>query len=648
MTDSQDNGLLISALSYAENYGYRVFPCVPGGKTPLTKHGVLDATDDLDQIEKWWRDNPNANIGIACGPESNLAVVDVDVQKGGDINDLLFGGLDQMVFNTLKAATGGGGLHLFYNYPQDFELKNSVSVLAPFIDVRAAGGYVIAPPSVHASGKEYLFINPECDRLLDFPQPWIERLRSAKHSAVSSFSANGQAGTYSHSNGNGNGHNSGLFVPPPHENLIVPETVSQGARNQELTRVAGSLRRIGLNQTELFAALREINKRICVPPLDEQEVSKIAYSVARYKPETAMNAVSDSKIGDAGDDSDDAVLLNTIKPFLLDDAFFNLTFEQKEILGFHIGKRDIAIIQAATNAGKTTLLRNVALCMAAGRRFWPFFEGARPVKLAYFDFENDIQDCQGDIQKMLDAFTPDERKLIAKNFIIVPKGLMDGDLFQFNTNEKWAETLIARNAVEFVFVDNVSAAYDLNDENSNAEVKRKIIKPLTRMALKNNCAFVFAHHYGKGKNELESAGVHAGRGASNLQGLSRTVINMFGDVSKGEPVTIECAKRKTDGGQNYREVFKLEADRWFHHTTIVPPPKKKTAYQSIREHFENVLFPDSLSTREVIEIFEKDFSSDAVKKALNELYKDGFLDRPKHGFYCGKPASGKTSPGANF
>ena len=313
-----------------------------------------------------------------------------------------------------------------------------------------------------------------------------------------------------------------------------------------------------------------------------------------------------------------------------------MKFEEKEILGFHIGKRDIAIIQAATNAGKTTFCRNASLCMAAGRRFAPFFEGLRPVKIAYFDFENDAQDIQKDLKQMFEIFTDEEKENIKKNFIVIPKGLKNGELFQFNTHEKWANSLIKSNNVEFIIVDNVSAAYDLNDENSNAEVTKKVIKPLLKMAYTGDCAFLFAHHYGKTKNELESAGVHAGRGASALQALSRTVINMFGDVSKGEPVTVECAKRKTDGGQNYREVFRLEDNRWFHHTTIVPPPKKQNAYQAIRQFMKSVIYPDMVATADIISKFEFDYEANSIKKTLAELFKDGFLEKPKHGFYCNK------------
>lgn len=118
------------------------------------------------------------------------------------------------------------------------------------------------------------------------------------------------------------------------------------------------------------------------------------------------------------------------------------------------------------------------------------------------------------------------------------------------------------------------------------------------------------------------------RGASAPQSLSRTVINMFGDVSKGEVVNVECAKRKTDGGQNYRETFKLEPDRWFHHTLIVAPPKKRTAYQAIRSFMESVLYPNVKKTGEIIVEFEREFTDVSVRKAVSDLFRDAFLINP--------------------
>lgn len=642
MQSAVNPSILDHALGYASEFGWAVFSChsvsddgfctcgkancKSEGKHPRTQKGSLDATKDEADITVMFAGAIGShNIGIATGSISNLVVVDVDQDKGADINDLLFDGIDQTIFNTAKVKTGAG-LHFYYRLPTGATIKNSASRLGKFIDIRGDGGYVIAPPSKHISGRHYEWLNANADgslaNILDFPKAWINKLEQPLPS--SSVSPNQNANP--------------LVIPAVQPGVILPDSIDQGKRNVELTKIAGALRSKGLSEAAIYAALHVENQRICQPPLDDKELHQIARSVSRYKPHEVHGQVSD----DPNDPNAPADYENTLTPFLFGD-FLDVSFEEKEILSFHIGKRDIAIIQAATNAGKTTLLRNVALCMGAGRAFMPFYEGNRPIKVAYFDFESDAQDVQRDLREMYQAFTPSEAKLLRNNLIIIPKGLKDGELFQFNRHEAWANELITKNNVEFIIVDNVSAAYDINDENSNAEVTKKIIKPLLKMAYKGNCAFLFAHHYGKGKNELESAGVHAGRGASALQALSRTVINMFGDVSKGEPVNVECAKRKTDGGQNYSETFKLEQDRWFHHTTIAAPPPKQTAYGAIRRWMEQILYPETRTMGEIIAEFESRFSEIQIKRTVMELYKDGFLDRPKHGNYCGK----KITPDVN-
>ena len=72
------------ALAYAK-IGMAVFPLVPRSKNPATEHGFLDATTDTQQIEVWWKRNPNYNIGIATGQMSGgLVVIDLDMDEAKD------------------------------------------------------------------------------------------------------------------------------------------------------------------------------------------------------------------------------------------------------------------------------------------------------------------------------------------------------------------------------------------------------------------------------------------------------------------------------------------------------------------------------------------------------------------------------------
>lgn len=153
--------------------GWRVFPvheitphghcschrgteCERPGKHPrIGEDWNAEATTDRVKIEGWWQRWPTASIGIVCGEGSNLTVVDADASDGkpGLINLTTMcaqhGGLPP----TLVVETGGGGLHLYFKF--NARLATGNDVLAKAIDVRNNGGYVIAPPSLHKSGKRY-------------------------------------------------------------------------------------------------------------------------------------------------------------------------------------------------------------------------------------------------------------------------------------------------------------------------------------------------------------------------------------------------------------------------------------------------------------------------------------------------------------
>ena len=143
----QPDSMLEAALAYARA-GYPVFPCREDRKEPATAHGVNAATTDLEQIERWWDENPNYNIGYHPGGADQM-VVDYDVGS-----DQEYIPVDGMTETLLVALTPSGGSHAYYALAEGEKAANSASKLGPKVDVRGYGGYVLVPPS-QVNGKPY-------------------------------------------------------------------------------------------------------------------------------------------------------------------------------------------------------------------------------------------------------------------------------------------------------------------------------------------------------------------------------------------------------------------------------------------------------------------------------------------------------------
>lgn len=177
--------------------------CSSAGKHPRTRNGVLDATTDVGRIDAWWAHNPNDNIGLAAGG-NGLAILDVDPKSGGEesfarlADYALTKGVDLM--DTMIQRTGSGGMHLVFSAP-DGGIKNGANVFGtdmPGIDTRGRNGYIVAWPSVHASGDMYEWF----DFLRD-PTPWPELLtalidppKMAPPAPVRTYSASGSKERY--------------------------------------------------------------------------------------------------------------------------------------------------------------------------------------------------------------------------------------------------------------------------------------------------------------------------------------------------------------------------------------------------------------------------------------------------------------------
>jgi putative DNA primase/helicase len=185
------NDLSSAALAYAHR-GWRMFPlhgivkgvcscgrldCSSPGKHPLVRQGLYEATTDEVVIRRWWTQWSRANIGVATGEGSGIAVVDIDLPAAfGALECLMHG--SQTLPLTLTALTGGGGVHLIYR-SHDGQLGNSAGRLPGIrddlsgVDLRANGGYIVAPPSVHHTGNRYEWLDEDREPV---PVPtWLRR-----------------------------------------------------------------------------------------------------------------------------------------------------------------------------------------------------------------------------------------------------------------------------------------------------------------------------------------------------------------------------------------------------------------------------------------------------------------------------------------
>jgi hypothetical protein len=254
MEGPQPGAMASSALAYGAR-GWSVIPMRPCGKRPLLAwREYQQRIAGADEIARWFRRWPDANVGVVTRRISGIVVVDVDIRHGGPHSVVDAEARNGPLQDTVEAATGGGGRHLYYPHPGPV-MANRVAMRSG-VDLRGDGGGVIAPPSAHPNGKRHTWATgraPGDVALAPLPP-----------------------------------HFGGACVAPPalgrsrgHWRRRVRGGVGEEARNNTIASRSGHLLRRGVDADVACELMLAWNRSHCRPPLADAEVVRVVGSITR-------------------------------------------------------------------------------------------------------------------------------------------------------------------------------------------------------------------------------------------------------------------------------------------------------------------------------------------------------------------------------
>jgi hypothetical protein len=236
------------------NKGMRVFPCKVRNKEPLINDNLSRATTDENVIRGWWHSR-DYNIGIATGEGSGVWVLDIDGDEGENTLRELEAKHGTLP-STIEAITGNGR-HLYFRWPAGTEIRNKQEDgEIPGIHVRGNGGYTVAPPSIHPSGRCYAWSVDSASEFADAPD-WLIDLVTSK-----SGGADAPA------------------TPPEVWRSFIEDTFEGSHRSHAIARLAGMLLRKYVDPYVTLSLCQLFNMVRCTEPLTWGEVSQIINQVA--------------------------------------------------------------------------------------------------------------------------------------------------------------------------------------------------------------------------------------------------------------------------------------------------------------------------------------------------------------------------------
>ena len=474
-----ENEILTAALSYIAK-GWHVVPlywpvdgvcscskgkaCKSPGKHPLTEHGLTDASIDEKQIMAWWKKWPLANVAIRTGQISGIVALDVDgheamkVVKGWRLGDTL----------TVKTGRDGGWHHYYLAGTNPMESKERK---ADHLEFKAEGKYLVAPPSIHVTGKKYQWVNgfdlaPVPEKIAEYFQTKDEK------------PADGTPG-----------------------DSIIPE----GDRHENLKDIAIKTYKATGSMAATRGAVDRINKTLCAPgPKSEHEIDDIMKWVEKK-----------------------------ITPEIMDPNAGPLTINLSEVEprevtwlweGF-IPLGAATLISGDPGCAKTWIALDTAARLSRGTRWIDGSNVGDPGNTVYLSVEDNRHDTIRPRFDMLGGNPKNFNIYDSEQPIHLNLSKKDGGI------DRLENDIIRIGNVRLVVVDPIADFSGGINANAADEV-RSLLTPLIDMAARLGFALLIIGHLNK--NQTMGAIYRAGGSTSGWLGKCRAAFMIFRDADDQE------------------------------------------------------------------------------------------------------------------
>jgi hypothetical protein len=487
--------------------------CQSPAKHPITLHGLKDATIDKVIIKAWWEKWPKANVAVLTGSASGIMVVDIDPRNGGDVSLKKLERLGNFPI-TPTAFTGGGGLHFILEHPGNGARIGNKSKLAGYegVDFKGDGGYILAAPSRHMSGKQYTWKYPHIGTRVVPPPPWLKKIIESevvhKKNLPSLRSNNPWAEMW--------------------------RGVPDGTRNETAAKLSGHLLGRGLQEEEVIEILSVWNTQN-IPPLSDMVIVSTVQSISRKEQEKPT----------------------TIGMMPAEYLLSSDIQRPPEIIGKGIlMEASGLILTGESGVGKSLLSLELAVKLSKGLPLWGY-EVDRPRKIMFIQKENPDYTVQTRLRRIMRGISVNH----VPNIQLVDRKFK-ADIGNIRDLQKITD-LITKSGTEIVILDPLSSYHHAN-ENDNMAMRR-ILDNLTEISAVTNCAWIIVHHEGKPSEDRQ--GKWRFRGASSIRDWADTMLGLLHKPNNEKKVLRLLNFDKVRHGPDHPSLL-LERDANFCHHEV--------------------------------------------------------------------------------